>query len=275
MKIDSHQHFWYYNPQRENWINDSMMAIRKDFLPTDLKPVLNRNHFDGCVAIQANESEDESEFLLNLAGRNSFIKGVVGWINLIADSSQERLSHFTKNPLFKGIRSILQTRSNEYITSKNFWNSISKLSEFDLTYDLLIQEHQLPAVIKLVKEFPNQRFVLDHMAKPQVSKGLSPKWTENIQNLASMGNVYCKISGLLTETENFKWKPDNFVPFIEIVSNAFGEDKLMYGSDWPVCLCAGKYEDTSHFIKEYFSQKGEIVYDKIFGKNAMEFYRLQ
>lgn len=186
MRIDSHQHFWYYHPQRESWITDDMSGIRRNVLPEDLEPVLKTNEMDGCIAVQANESEDESQFLLDLAAHNSFIKGVVGWVDLTADNSEEKLAHFAENPLFKGIRHALQAESIEFITSKDFKKGIAKLEKFNLSYDLLVLEHQLPATIKLVKQFPHQRFVLDHMAKPQISEGISPQWVKDITELGQL-----------------------------------------------------------------------------------------
>lgn len=274
MRIDSHQHFWYYHPEREGWIDDSMAVIRKDFLPQDLKPVLEKNNIEGCVAVEANDSEEESEFLLELAAKNPFIKGVVGWIDLSAENCEERLSYFAENTFFKGIRHTLQAETESFILSENFQNGISQLGKFNLSYDLLVYEHQLAAAIKLVKKFPNQRFVLDHMAKPQISIGPSEQWVSNIRELAGCGNVYCKLSGLVTETTGFNWNFEDFIPFLKVVADAFGQDKLMFGSDWPVCLAAGKYEDTFKIVKDFFSNHGEIVLEKIMGKNAIEFYKL-
>lgn len=274
MRIDSHQHFWYYHPQRESWITDDMAKIRRNFLPEDLKPILDKNKMDGCIAVQANDSEDETEFLLHLAQQHPFIKGVVGWVDLTAENVEERLSYFSQNPLFKGIRHTLQAESVEFITSKSFQRGIAKLNKFGLSYNLLVLEHQLAAATKLVRNFPEQRFVLDHLAKPQISKGVSHEWKDNIQELAQAGNVYCKISGLVTETANFEWTQEDFVPFLDVVLKSFGEDKLVFGSDWPVCLAAAEYSDTLEILNAYFSAHGENVSGKIFGSNAMEFYRL-
>lgn len=274
MKIDSHQHFWHYHPERENWIPDSMAVIRKNFLPKDIKPLLKENHIDGCIAVQANESEGESEFLLDLAVHNPFVKGVVGWIDLSAENAGERLSYFAQNPLFKGVRDMLQSKTSKYILSRGFQEGISKLDKFNLSYDLLVQENQLPATIELVKNFPKQRFVLDHMAKPQISQGVSPNWSRDIKELGKLENVYCKVSGLTTETKNFQWDLKEFSPFLDTVSNAFGEDRLMFGSDWPVCLAAGKYEDTLDIARQLFHTRDELISEKILGKNAAAFYNL-
>jgi L-fuconolactonase len=270
MRIDSHQHFWYYNPQRESWITDEMSNIRKDFLPEDLGPVLERNNIDGCIAVQANESEEESQFLLDLASQNSFVKGVVGWVDLAADNCEERLAYFSKNPLFKGIRHTLQNEDSH----TNFKRGISCLRKFDFSCELLVREHQLPEVIALVKEYPAQRFLLDHMGKPQISQGLSNKWIENIQQLGACNNVSCKVSGFLSETESFEWDVNDFMPFFDAMAGAFGENRIMFGSDWPVCLAAGTYEDTVKIVERFFVNRGNSVLDKVMSTNAVIFYNL-
>ncbi|UJH90708.1 amidohydrolase family protein [Antarcticibacterium sp. 1MA-6-2] len=221
MRVDSHQHFWAYDSQRESWINENMKAIRRNFFPEDLKPVLSQHHFDGCIAVEANNSEEETQFLLDLARQNSFIKGVVGWVDLAADNCEERLEYFLENPLFKGIRYSLQGQDLREIITPHFKRGIALLSKFDLTYDLLVQEQQLPEIVEFVKEFPSQRFVLDHMAKPQISFGHSGKWEKNISNLGACDNVYCKVSGFLTETEDYKWSSNDFTPFIDTVAKCF------------------------------------------------------
>ena len=274
MKIDSHQHFWSYNPQRESWITDDMGSIRRDFFPEDLKLILSQNRFDGCIAVEADDSEEESQFLLDLASHNSFIKGVVGWVDLTADNCEERLAYFSKHPLFKGVRHTLQKENSDFMLNSAFKRGISLLNEFDLSYDLLVLEHQLSAAIELVKEFPAQRFVLDHMGKPQISKGLSNEWIENMQQLGRCKNVYCKVSGFLTETECFQWNYNEFYPFFEVVAEAFGEDRLIFGSDWPVCLAAGKYKDTTTIVESFCKNRSEIDLEKVMGKNAVTFYRI-
>lgn len=274
MRIDSHQHFWHYNPQRESWITDDMASIRKDFLPNDLKPVLENNAINGCIAIQASNSEEETQFLLDFASQYSFIKGVVGWVDLTAENVEERLSYFGENPVLKGIRHTLQGESIAFITSEEFQRGISKLSSYDLSYDLLILEHQLEAATTLVNNFPEQKFILDHLAKPRVSKGISKEWTEGIEKLARAKNVYCKLSGMVTETSNFQWTQEDFFPFLDVAVKSFGVDKLLYGSDWPVCLTAAQYGETIQILHAYFSKRGENVSEKIMGMNAREFYKL-
>lgn len=274
MIIDSHQHFWKYNPIRDSWIDNTMKALRKDFLPKDLKLILDGNKVDGCIAVQADQSEEETIFLLECAKENQCIKGVVGWVDLRAKNVEERLEYFSKNHLFKGVRHIVQAEKNDFVLRKDFQNGISKLAKFGLTYDLLVYPKQLPATIKLVKEFPMQPFVLDHIAKPKISENLDKQWLKNIQDLAVCQNVCCKISGLFTETEGFKWRESDFTPFLDAVVDAFGVDRILFGSDWPVCLLAVEYKKTLEIIKNYFQGYSSEDKAKIFGGNAIRIYNV-
>ena len=274
LKIDSHQHFWRYDPIRYSWIDGSMEKIQQDFLPQDLEPVLKKHQMDGCIAVQADQSEEETKFLLKLAEENLFIKGVVGWVDLSSPEVADRLEYWSKNPLLKGLRHTVYDREGEYLLDPHFQKGIARLKDFKLTYDLLVYDYQLPGAIKLAQKFPEQPFVLDHLAKPQVSQGVTPEWRRNIEELASYPNVCCKLSGLVTETENFKWEAEQFTPFLEIVYNAFREERLMFGSDWPVNLVASSYSETLKIVENYFSTEGEEVCSKIFGRNAARFYNL-
>ena len=274
MIIDSHQHFWKYNPIRDHWIDDTMKVIRKDFLPKDLKLILDDNKVDGCIAVQADQSEEETIFLLECAKENLFIKGVVGWVDLKAKNVEERLEYFSENNLFKGVRHIVQAEKDDFILRKDFQNGISKLEKFGLTYDILVYPKQLSATIKLVKEFPLQPFVLDHIAKPKISENLDKQWLTHIQDLAMYQNVCCKISGLFTETEDFKWRESDFAPFLDAVVDAFGVDRILFGSDWPVCLLAVEYKKTLEIITNYFQEYSSEDKAKIFGGNAIRIYNV-
>ncbi|MCX2679762.1 amidohydrolase family protein [Galbibacter sp. EGI 63066] len=269
--IDTHQHFWEFDPVRDAWIDDSMQAIRRDFLPSDLEPVLKKNNVDGCIAVQADQSEKETQFLLDLAKKHSFIKGVVGWVDLLSSSVEERLTHFSKDKNLKGIRHIVQAEADDFMLRSDFQHGISKLKQFKLTYDILVFQQQLPAAIKLAEKFPDQAFVLDHIAKPKISEGVDNNWKNNIEELAKNGNVYCKLSGMVTETEGFKWKADDFKPFLDVVVNTFGVDRIMFGSDWPVCLLSCSYEEVLKIIKDYIPKEHQ---PKVFHQNAVEFYSL-
>ncbi len=274
MRIDSHQHFWKFDAVKDAWIPDEMWVIRKDFLPQDLRPILEESGVEGCIAVQAAPTENETDFLLSLSNKHDFIKGVVGWVDFTKTDVQKRLAYFSKESKFKGVRHLLQAHPADFMLQPKFLNGMEAFGNFNLTYDLLVLEHQLENTIELVSNFPNQKFVLNHLAKPQVTKGVSESWKKLILKLGSYENVSCKLSGLLTETENFIWKPKSFFPFFEVAFEAFGPDRLLFGSDWPVCLAAGEYYDTIKVIEKYFSAKDEIVIEKIMGLNAAKLYQL-
>jgi len=275
MKIDAHQHFWIFDPVRDAWIDDTMSVIQRDFLPRDLQPILGENNIDGCVAVQADQSETETDFLLALAAKNEFIKGVVGWVDLRKENVEERLEYYVKNPLFKGVRHIAQGEADDFLLRPDVQRGIGGLAQYGLTYDILVFARQLPAAIELVKAFPQQKFVLDHMAKPQFSQGLDKAWKENITALAEHPNVFCKLSGMVTETDDFKWEPSDFTPFLDVIFNSFGTDRVMYGSDWPVCLLAADYGAQLDILQAYIADFSESDQSKIMGGNAISFYDLK
>jgi len=274
MKIDSHQHFWNYIPQRDTWIDNSMGALKKDFSPRDLEPHLTQNNLGGCIAVQADQSEAETEFLLDLADQYSFIKGVVGWVDLRGENVEERLAHYSKNPYFKGVRHIVQAEKETFLLNADFQEGIQKLSSFQLTYDILIYPNQLKAAIALVNRFPTQQFILDHSAKPEIKNQRFHPWQDLIQELAQAPNVACKISGLITEADLNHWKPEEITPYIDIVFNAFGEDRVLFGSDWPVCLLAGSYDEVVALISNYSRDFSDQTKAKLFGENAARIYQL-
>jgi len=274
MIIDSHQHFWKYNPIKDAWIDDSMQTIRRDFLPKDLIPILQDNTIDGCIAIQADQSESETIFLLDLADNNPFIKGVVGWVDLCAENIEERLTFFSKQSKFKGVRHIVQAESDDFMLQKCFQNGISKLRQFNLVYDVLIRKEQLESTIKLVEKFPKQLFVINHLAKPNIKEGEIEPWKTQIEALAKNQNVFCKISGLVTEANLSNWNYEDFTPYLDVIFNAFGVNRIVFGSDWPVCLLAGKYSEIVAIIKGYINSFSEDEKQKIMGKNAVKIYAL-
>lgn len=249
MKLDSHQHFWNYDPEIYHWIDDSMAKLRRDFKPLDLKPVLEKNEVEGCIAVQADQSERETKFLLEISMHHDFIKAVVGWVDLIAPNVVERLEYYSRNPVLKGIRHTVFDKKGEFMADPGFRNGIDKLQKFGFTYDILVFENQLPEAVQLVKEFPHQAFVLDHMGKPIISsEGPSEIWKRNIEEMGRYDNVYCKVSGIFTQTPGGKWKDCDFTPYLDWVVKIFGTDRLMFGSDWPVCLAAASYEKTLKFL---------------------------
>ena len=274
MIIDAHQHLWKYDPVRDNWIEDSMEVIRKDFLPKDLKPILDANGVTGCIAVQADQSEEETEFLLKCAQENPFLKGVVGWVDLRAGNVEERLANYSHNEYFKGVRHIVQAEKDDFLLNKDFQNGVGKLSQYGLSYDLLIYPRQFPATLEMVEKFPNQIFVLDHIAKPSVSQKLDAEWVKNILLLSKHENVFCKISGMVTETKNFEWVKSDFTPYLASVVSAFGTDRILYGSDWPVCLLAADYKEVLGIIVDYFQNFSTLEKSKIFALNAIKAYNL-
>ena len=251
-----------------------MSAIRRDFYPEDLQPILVKNGFSGCIAVQADQSETGTEILLNYAEQHGFIKGVVGWVDLSAADVEDRLKYFSKSPFLKGIRHTVWDERGEYMTAPGFQRGIAALGDLDLAFDILAFDYQLGSAVELVKAFPNQKFVLDHMGKPAISGVPDKRWVENIQELGRCPNVWCKISGMVTETEDFSWKQDDFIPFLEVVVSAFGVDRIMFGSDWPVCLSAASYPEVVGLVENFFSSYTQGDKGKIFGKNAAEFYNL-
>ena len=273
--IDAHQHFWKYHVEKHSWIDDSMAVIRKDFLPAKLEPVLLHNNIDGCIAIQADQTEDETDFLLQLAAENSFIKGIVGWVDLRAADIKERLQYYKQINAVKGFRHVLQGEEPAFMLHPDFINGIASLKEFNFTYDILVFPNHLKAVLKLVKKFPDQPFVIDHLAKPYIKAGLIDEWKKDMELLASFSNVYCKISGIVTEADFQNWKHTNFTPYLDEVVNLFGTKRIMFGSDWPVCLVAASYEKMLGIVKDYFASFSLTEQQDFFGNNAATFYQLK
>ena len=274
-KTDAHQHFWKYDAETHGWITDEMKALRRDFVPADLKKELDRNGFDGCVAVQADQSEEETQFLLDLAAEHSFIKGVVGWLDIRAKNFEQRLEHFADQSALKGLRQIVQDEPDDrFLLQPDFMEGIGLLAGYDLTYDILIFEHQLPAAVEFAEQFPNQPFVLDHIGKPRIKEGKIDEWEEGIRALAGHSNMYCKLSGLVTEADWQQWKPDDFKPYLDVVFDAFGAERLMFGSDWPVCTLAASYGQVGALVEDYIHSLSQDQQSAIMGGNARRFYDL-
>jgi L-fuconolactonase len=252
-----------------------MKVIQRDFLPSDLLPILQANNVDGCISVQADQTEEETGFLLELSENHNFIKGVVGWIDLRADNIFERLEHYSQFKKLKGFRHIVQGESDsEFMLRPKFKNGIAELGMYDFTYDILIYHYQLEQAIQFVKLFPEQKFVLDHIAKPDIKSGEYALWQTNIKKLALHQNVFCKVSGMVTEAEWDDWKPSDFKIYLDTVVKAFGTERLMYGSDFPVCTLVATYEQQLDIVKEYFSSFSTLEKKKIMGENASKFYGL-
>jgi L-fuconolactonase len=276
MNIDSHQHFWRYDPVREAWITDAMAVLQRDFLPEDLAAELTANGIDASIAVQADQSETETMFLLDLAEANNPIVGVVGWIDLLSSRLPERLEHFSHFPKLRGFRHIAQAEPDDrFLIREDFVSGVAQLRQFGFTYDILVYPKQLPAAIELVTHFPEQRFVIDHCAKPEIKAGKTEPWATQMGKIAQHKNVFCKVSGLATEAHWKGWKADDFKPYLDIVFDAFGPDRLMFGSDWPVCLLAATYRQVKQLIEDYVRDFSQADKKKIFGGNAARFYNLE
>ncbi len=275
MKIDSHQHFWQYDPQRHSWITDDMAIIRKDFLPQNLRMVFEQNGIDGCVAVQADQTLSETNFLLDLAKANDFIKGIVGWIDLRSEKIEDLLYEYHQQHLIKGWRHIVQGEADHnFLLRKDFVNGISSLEKYNYTYDILVLPHQLGATLEFVKQFPNQKFVIDHMAKPYIKNGYFEGWAVLMKEIAKHENVYCKCSGMVTEADYKSWKPEQLKPYFKLILDSFGVDRVMYGSDWPVCLVAGSYSKVKDVITDFIKTLSSTEQKAIMGLNAVNFYNL-
>ena len=276
LRIDAHQHFWTYHPVRDSWISEEMKAIRKNFLPEDLQPLLQHHRFDGCVVVQSDQSEEENEFQLSNAAAHQFVKGVVGWVDLQADNIEDRLNHYSHFPLMKGFRHVLQGEPDRALMLKPaFMRGISKLEQHGFTYDILIFEDQLQHIPSLVTSFPNQPFVIDHIAKPGIKKGSFTGWKSAMTTVATYDNVYCKISGMVTEADWQHWTKEDFYPYLDVLVQTFGIHRIMFGSDWPVCLVAASYERMLAIVQDYFAAFSQHEQSLFFGGNATKFYKLK
>lgn len=275
MRIDAHQHFWKFDPVRDSWITDDMSVLRRDFLPGDLQPLLQQHGFDGCVAVQADQSEEETRFLVDLAKENNFIKGVVGWVDLQADNIEERLEHFKQYEVVKGFRHILQgEKQRDLMLHTRFKKGIARLEQFNFTYDILIFPDQLKFTTQLVSSFPRQKFIIDHLAKPCIKAKQIEEWKKEMLQIAQYENLYCKVSGLLTEADWQNWKKEDLIPYLDVVVEAFGSNRIVFGSDWPVSLLAGSYEKVVGVVADYFASFSKAEQEQFFGQNAIQFYNL-
>lgn len=275
MVIDSHQHFWKYDPVRLGWINEEMSILKRDFLPADLALVYQDAGVDACVAVQAEQSEEETNFLLRLADQNDFIKGVVGWVDLRSPDLFERLLHYHSFPKLKGFRHVVQSEPDpNFMLGPDFQRGIEQLHQYGFTYDILIFPNQLHAAIETVKNFPNQKFVIDHIAKPYIKAGKIKEWAANMEAIARFPNVMCKISGMVTEADWSNWKTQDFTPYLDVVFQAFSSQRLMFGSDWPVCLLGGSYLEVKNILANYLQNLSETDQANIWGLNAAHFYQL-
>jgi len=275
MHIDAHQHFWIYSAEEYDWIDESMGSLRRDFLPGDLAPERHEAGFHGSIAVQARQSLEETRWLLELADGDPSIMGVVGWVDLRSPDVHFQLDAFSRNSKLVGVRHIVQSEPDDrFLLQDDFLRGISLLEQFDLTYDILIYPKHLDVAAEFVKKFPRQHFVLDHLAKPYIKTGEIATWAEGIRRLAESPNVFCKLSGLVTEADWKNWKPEQIAPYIGVALEAFGPERLLIGSDWPVCLVAGTYGRVIDIVKTYLSQYSSEIQEGVLGGNAQRFWKL-
>lgn len=281
MRLDAHQHFWRYSRAEYEWIDESMGALQRDFLPRDLKPLLDQSGLDGSIAVQARQSLEETRWLLQLASQNDFIRGVVGWVDLCSLEAAEQLRAFADNKKLVGIRHVVQGEPDDrFMLRPEFRRGIAQLAEYGLTYDLLLFPRHLPVAVELVREFPEQTFVLDHIAKPAIADGLAEpqfqsrfeSWARDMRELAKFANVSCKLSGMVTEARWKKWTQEDFLPYLDVVFEAFGPSQLMVGSDWPVCTVSADYAQTMEIVFRFIEKLKASEQDEIIGGNCTRVY---
>ncbi len=275
MIIDAHHHLWNFNKAEYVWMDNSMSILKKDYLPADLEEQMNDSGVVGTVAVQARQNLEETRWLLEMASRHPFIKGVVGWVDLCSEQLSNQLDEFSSNPLLVGVRHVIHDEpDDDFMLRPAFIKGMDKLVQYNLTYDLLLFPKHLRRAFELVALFPDQRFVLDHLSKPFIKAGILDPWREEITALASEPNVWCKISGMVTEADHEHWKYEDFIPYLDTVIEAFGTDHIMLGSDWPVCRLAGEYDQIMNIPVRYFKDLGSADKERIFSLNCIECYEL-
>jgi L-fuconolactonase len=276
MRIDSHQHFWRYDPAHHVWMTDAMAALRRDCLPDELAPLLQQAGFDGTIAVQARQMIEETEWLLALADRHPSIRGVVGWVDLCSAELPVQLERFAPHPKLVGVRHVVHDESDDgFMLRPDFQRGIARLAEFELGYDLLLFPRHLENAITLVDAFEDQLFVLDHIAKPAIREGLVSPWKEDLKRLAERPHVFCKLSGMVTEAKWGEWRPADFRPYLDVVLEAFGSERLMIGSDWPVCTLSADYTSTMSLVVDYVSALSPDARAGILGDNCARFYGIR
>ncbi len=276
MRIDAHQHFWLFDPVKDAWITDEMKEIQRNFLPNDISLTMKEQQFDGVIAVQADQSLRENDFLLELAQAYALIKGIVGWVDLQSKDVENQLAHYAKFPKMKGFRHIVEAEDDpDFMMRDNFLQGIEALSKYGFTYDLLIKPKHYSSTLNCVKSNPQQAFMLDHIAKPPIKSQAFDEWTSFISELSEHPHVFCKLSGLATEADWKHWELDHFNVYIEHVIRCFGIDRMLFGSDWPVCLLAGSYTDSLNIVEGHLKNFTEEERKGFWGLNAVAFYGLK
>ncbi len=275
MRIDAHHHFWKYSAEEYGWMSDAQAAIRRDFGPADLEREIAAAGIDGVVSVQARQTLEENDFLLGHAARNDFIKGVVGWVPLIDDGVGKHLETLASQPKLKAVRHVLHDEADErYMLRDDFNRGIALLEDFDLVYDILIFEKHLPQTIQFVDRHPDQVFVVDHIAKPRIKANELAPWQSRLVELAHRPNVYCKVSGMATEADYQNWTPEQLEPYFDTVLSAFGPQRLMFGSDWPVCIVAVEYVRWAELVRKWIADLPTGDQERILGGTAVDAYKL-
>ena len=276
MRIDAHQHFWIYRHEDYPWIDDRMGILKRDYTPADLEPLLKRQGFEGSIAVQARSSLDETRQLLAWASEHELVRGVVGWVDLTSPSVEADLEALARAPGLVGLRHIVQDEPDDrFLLREDFQRGLALLPRFGLAYDILVYPRQLEAVVALVARFDEHRFVLDHLAKPPVASGELEPWASYMRQLGRFENLYCKLSGMVTEAVWGAWKKEDFTPYLDVVVEAFGTERLLVGSDWPVCTLAADYDGVIDIVDSYTALLDREKREAIFGGNAAEVYRLE
>ena len=275
MRIDAHQHFWNHDPIKHFWINDDMKVIKRDFSPGDLAPLLKESKFDGTIAVQADETMAETTFLLDLARKNDYIKAVVGWVDLRKEAVEDDLLMLKSQQKLAGFRCIMQgTEDEAFLKNRLFIQNVSRLTQFDFTYDLLVFHNQMESLVRFTDKLQDNRLMLDHIGKPDIKNKQIKQWKEQLRILSANPNIYCKLSGMLTEADHQRWTYDDIMPYMETAAEYFGVDRLCFGSDWPVCLLAGSFKQVHGVVDRFVEQLNTTEREKIFGTNTAAFYKI-
>jgi L-fuconolactonase len=275
MRVDAHQHFWQFIEADYGWIDDSMHVLRQDFLPDDLAPLLKAQEIDVSVAVQARQSDEETRWLLELAETTEAVGGVVGWIDLRSEQLDESLSAYAGNPWLKGFRHVLQDEPDDcFMLQPDFIAGVAALAAHGLSYDILVFERQLPNVRALVDALPEMRLVIDHIAKPDILNDSWQAWADHMAALTGHAHLHCKLSGMVTEADWHNWTPAMFERYMGHVIDCFGPERVMFGSDWPVCTVAASYAQVVEVVREFVGRNCSDAEDDIFGNTAARFYGL-
>ncbi len=273
--IDSHQHFWQVGRFDYPWMTKDLGVLYRDYLPNDLAPILQQNQVDKTVLVQASNSVAESRWLLELANANSFIAGVVGWVDLMSADIITQLDELCSDPKFKGVRHLVESEPNdEWLVQPAVLSGLQQLSKRGLSYDLLVHTRHLKHVPRLAESCPDLNLVIDHLAKPPIARNEFKEWSQALRPLARYANINCKLSGLVTEANWNSWQTGDLRPFVDLALEYFGSDRMMFGSDYPVCLLAASYDRVLDAFQEILKDLADTDRDKIFSQNATKFYRL-